>query len=448
MTFALRRRPAHLLPIVAVVAFAAFLGFSLFRLFQVEQDMRVHVSENMLWVITQAQVASHRLDEEVHRRVLGDEQVRPALRHDILASRLVLLDEGPQRRYLADIGFADPADDAFEALVAIEPLLEDVQPGHYSAADAIHERLKPVMMSLNRIANAVIIEGWEHTGERLDRHRRSLVQVIASVVGILLSGLLLAVLLIKAIRQRLAAQQLERSLVQERQISDFYRSFAAMVSHQFRTPLAVIDSSLQRLIRRGERMPSHERQTRYERVRDAVAQMTRLVDNSLTTARLDGGQVTVAPARYDLREIAEQVCRLQQEAVGRGRIDLEGPSRLAVYCDRSLAEQILANLIANALKYSPEDTRVSVHLTQHADRAECHIVDRGIGIADQDLPHLFARYFRARNATSTQGIGLGLHIARHLARLQHGDITVTSRINVGTTMTLTLPLADKEATTP
>lgn len=232
----LRHRPPYLLPMVAVVAFAAFLGFSLLRLFQVEQDMRSNVSENMLWVITQAQVASHRLDEEVHRRVLGDEQAHPTLRHDVLASRLVLLDEGPQRRYLAEIGFAEAVDEAFEQLQAVEPLLDDVQPGRLEAADAIYTRLKPMMISLNRIANAVMIEEWENTGERLDRHRSSLLQVIASVVGILLSGLLLATLLIGAIRQRLMAQQLERSLDQERALSEFYRSFAAMVSHQFRTP--------------------------------------------------------------------------------------------------------------------------------------------------------------------------------------------------------------------
>ncbi|MCG6657665.1 HAMP domain-containing histidine kinase [Halomonas campisalis] len=431
---------------VAVVTFAAFLGFSLFRLFQVEQDMRSNVSENMLWVITQAQVASHRLDEEVHRRVLGDEQARPGLRHDVLTSRLVLLDEGPQRRYLAELGFAAAVDEAFDRLEAIEPLLQDLEPGRHEAADAIYTLLKPMMMSLNRLANEVMIEEWENTGERLDEHRSNLLQVIASVVGILLSGLLLAILLIGALRQRMAAERLERSLTQERQRSDFYRSFAAMVSHQFRTPLAVIDASLQRLIRRGERMSPQERQARYGRVRDAVGQMTRLVDSSLTTARLDGGQVTVTPARHDLREIAQQVCRLQQEATDIPRISLTGPPRLPVRCDRSLAEQILANLIANALKYSSEESSVEVYLARRGDHAECRIVDHGIGIAKQDLPHLFERYFRARNATSSQGIGLGLHIARQLARLQHGDITVTSKINAGTTMTLTLPLSDREAT--
>ncbi|EWH03985.1 hypothetical protein [Halomonas sp. BC04] len=98
--------PAYLAPLIVILAFVAFLSFSLVRLYQVEQDMRSNVSDNMLWVITQAQVASHRLDEAVNRRVLGDEAARPGLRFDVFTSRLVLLDEGPQQRYLERLGFA------------------------------------------------------------------------------------------------------------------------------------------------------------------------------------------------------------------------------------------------------------------------------------------------------------------------------------------------------
>lgn len=584
-----RRMPAFLAPLVVIVAFATFLTFSLVRLFQVEQDMRSNVSDNMLWVITQAQVASHRFDEAVNRHAMGDGATQPGLRFDVLTSRLVLLNEGPQQRYLDALGFADDIAAAFERLDAIEPLLEWLQPGAFDVADRIHGELEPTMTQLNRIANAVMIEEWEATGARLDEHRDSTLQVIASVVGIMLSGVVLVALLLSALRQRTAAQQalarhrnqledeverrtrdldaerqrlaaaietapdgfaafdsrgrmalvnpqlaqllpvpasrlssgrtlvaileeirqlsrpedtqdgtldastsgsqqcdieiqgqgwrqlmirqtgdgghvlrvaditrykraalsLEEALQREQGVSDFYRSFAATVSHQFRTPLAVIDSGLQRLQRRGEDMQQGERHQRYTRLRDAVAHMTRLVESALTIARIDGQQVSRKIEGCDLVAIARQSCQLQEEAAGSRRIVLAGdiPVCLWVHCDRALVEQILANLLSNALKYSPHDATVTVRLASADDMALCSVIDQGIGIAPDDLPYLFERFFRSRRSATYPGIGLGLSIARYLARIQHGDITVSSREDEGSTFCLTLPL-DSRGTLP
>ncbi|WP_404297060.1 sensor histidine kinase [Halomonas sp.] len=465
------RRPAFVLPGLAILAFATFLGFALVRLAQVEQDMRLNVDENMLWVVTQAQVASHRLDGDVHRLRQGNSEADPQLRFDILTSRLVLLDEGPQRRYLERLGFADSLDDLFIRLHAIEASMETLTPQNPTVSEAIQAELAPMARQLNRIANAVMVEEWEAVGARLDAHRDSMVQAIASVLGILVSGLLLVALLIINLRQRRAAQhelashrdQLEeeiarhisryketadalaRALSRERGVSEFYRSFAAMVSHQFRTPLAVIDSGLQRLLRRGDRMTLEDRQQRYTRLRNAVAHMTRLVESALTAARLDVGQLEATTAHCDLASIAQQVCQFQEEDAGTQRITFEpeGSPPLNVVCDRALLEQILANLVSNALKYSPPDTPITVRLDHDDENASCHVQDRGIGIPEEDLPRLFERFFRSRNVELTPGIGLGLNIARHLARLQRGDIKVVSREGEGTIFTLTLPLASE-----
>lgn len=436
-----RRRPVQLVPAIAILAFAAFLAFALIRLFQVEQEMRSNVSENMLWVITQAQVASHRLDEAIHRRILGDSDVQPSLRFDVLVSRMVLMNEGPQRRYLEDLGFGRELATAFDRLDALEVGLEEVDPGATEVADRLYAELDPLLRLLNRIANAVMVEEWEKTGARLDKHRDSLVQAIASVMGIMLSGFLLAILLLASLRDRLETQRLERSLEQERQASAFYRSFAAMISHQFRTPLTIIDSGLQRLLRRGETMTRKEHHTRYQRMREAVAQMTRLVESSLTTARLDGGKVEARPEACDMVALTRAVCQLQEEASGQRRIEVQPTaSRLLAWCDRSLVEQVLANLLSNALKYSPADTTITVRLdVDDQDRVVCAVSDRGMGIPVDEQPRLFERYFRSRHVTNSTGIGLGLNIARHLARLQHGDLTVITQEGQGTTFTLILP---------
>ena len=577
-----RRRPAYMLPGLAILAFATFLGFALFRLFLVEQDMRDNVDENMLWVTAQAQVASHRFDQAISRQALGQSHDDPDLRFDVLFSRLMLMDDGPQRRYLRQAGLEAPLDSALAHLEAIDAMLTEPDVASTDGVMAIQDELDPLMTGLNRLATGVMKAEWEATGARLDAYRAGLVQVIASVVGILICGLLLISLLIHALRQRRSAQRalmaardhledkvadrtleleterrrvvtaietapdgfaafdgegqllltnpklyellplptepacaprtldtlltlirrqarseehdtgrsgpgpdgamqcdldlaehgwrqltirptgeggcilrvaditrykaaagaLERSLQRERGVSEFYRSFAAMVSHQFRTPLAVIDSGLQRLIRRHDAMDPTQRLERYHQLREAVAQMTRLVESSLTAARLDGAQVEARPELCNLTNLAEQACRLQNEAQGEPRIRVSAPSSpLSAWCDRSLVEQILANLLSNALKYSPATEPVDVHLGTTASRLYCRIEDRGIGIPAEELPRLFDRFFRSRNASEVSGIGLGLNIARHLARLQKGDVTVSSVEGEGTTFTLWLPAA-------
>lgn len=469
----LRAIPAYAVPSLVIVALTAFLAFALVRLFQVEQAMRVNVDENMLWVVTQAQVASHRLDQAVNRRAVGDSDVDPELRLDILSSRLALMDEGPQRRYLTAEGVEPRLD---EALTRMQSLREAVMAAQGEARFA-PERLTPdldaLMASLNRIANRVMMAEWESTGARLDTYRSSLEKVIAAIVGIGLSGVILVMLLVIALHQRRAAQRaltahrdqleeeverhihryrqaaeaLAQALDRERSVSEFYRSFAAMVSHQFRTPLAVIDSGLQRLQRRHHPFTAEQRSERYTRLREAVAQMTRLVESSLTAARIDGKQVEPNLGRHSLSRIVDHLCRLQSEATGTQRLETQHatPEPWA-WCDRALTEQALANLIGNALKYSPEGQPVRITTARDGDRVTCRVTDFGPGVPADEQPQLFERFFRGSNAAGTDGTGLGLNIARHLARIQHGDLTLESTPGEGTRVTLRLPAADTRET--
>ncbi len=470
----LRPFPAYLLASLAMLAFSAFLAFALIRLFQVEKDMRNNVDENMLWVVTQAQVASHRLDQAVSRRALGHRDADPELRLDILSSRLTLMDDGPQRRYLAAQGLEATLEAALDHLDALLATVDNTEGEARFLPAALMPHLDGLMGRLNRIANAVMMAEWESTGARLDTYRNSLMQVIGSVVGITLSGLALMLLLIHALRQRRIAQRaltshrdqleeeiarhisryketadaLARALNRERGVSEFYRSFAAMVSHQFRTPLAVIDSGLQRLLRRDHQFTAEQRSERYQRLREAVEQMTRLVESSLTAARLEGQQVEASPTRHSLIAIVDHLCRLQAEAHGVERLITEHGSPAAfAWCDRALTEQVLTNLISNALKYSPADQPVQITTAQEGGQAVCRVANGGPGIPSAEQARLFERFFRGSNAAGTDGIGLGLNIARHLARIQQGDLEVRSSPGEGSVFTLRLPAADPEEAT-
>jgi len=105
---------------------------------------------------------------------------------------------------------------------------------------------------------------------------------------------------------------------------------------------------------------------------------------------------------------------------------------------------VLSNLLSNAIKYSPVDTEIHFYLQQQADVVVLRIQDHGIGIPDEDLPHLFETFHRGSNVEQISGTGLGLAIAKKFAELQGGTITATSKLGSGTTFTVTLPCCTPE----
>lgn len=243
-----------------------------------------------------------------------------------------------------------------------------------------------------------------------------------------------------------AMQDLERALERERGVSEFYRGFASTVSHEFRTPLAIIDSSMQRLVRRGDKVTRDEIAQRAARIRTAITRLTRLVEATLDAARLDTGQIEVRKRTCDLSELALAACGRQKELTpDRDVVLTDKPLGGAhALCDPNLVEHILSNLLSNAVKYSPSGDPVVLSVRLAEDGVLCSVADRGVGIPDDEVPRLFERFFRARTATGVAGTGIGLSLSRELARLQGGDIAVATREGEGTTVTLRLPRAHRE----
>ncbi|MDZ7853270.1 MAG: sensor histidine kinase [Halomonas sp.] len=121
-----------------------------------------------------------------------------------------------------------------------------------------------------------------------------------------------------------------------------------------------------------------------------------------------------------------------------------GSPEAFAWCDRALTEQVLANLVSNALKYSPAGQPVRITTAQEEGQAVCRVADGGPGIPSAEQARLFERFFRGSNAAGTDGIGLGLNIARHLARIQQGDLEVRSAPGEGSVFILRLPAANQE----
>lgn len=436
-------------PVLLIGLCVGLLFFALWRLAVIERDMRIEATENMLWVISQTQMEALRLDKALsdHARGTVDED-RVVLRYALLLSRLDLLLQGPQQRYLERIG-------SYEPIAAHDVTIRDADPedviGDATAFAATAERLEGALGdlhgTLNRAANDTMLREWEAIAERLDAYRAAVWQVIGSVIGVLAGWLMIGWRLIANERQLRRAEEarsraltLEQALRREKAVSAYYRDFAAIVSHQFRTPLAIIDSAVQRLVRRGDDVTGADVARREGPIRDAIHRLTRLVDTALLAGRLDSGQLSVKPRHCDLAAIARESCA-QFRALNPHR-DIRFASAAATstaWCDRELVDHILTNLIANALKYSPETAPVELRLFNAGAHIALAVTDYGPGIAQADRAHVFDRFYRGETGGHSEGSGLGLSLARDLARLQGGELSFETWTGRGSVFTLTLP---------
>lgn len=421
---------------LAILVFATLLVFALIRLFATEEEMRRNLGDNMLWAISRAEVSALSLDSAVARHVAApDEDHRIAIEYSVLLSRLSLLAAGPQLRYLDDLGHAQPIDYLTDRVYELEPVLATNDAIAPEAARDVHEVLQPLAKLLGRAANDSMVAHWETTGGRLDDQRAAINQIILSIPVIILLGIYFCYAMIRAMIDR---QRIERSLLHEQEIREAYRSFVSLVSHQFRTPLAVIDSAMQRLIRRGT---GADVEARAGTVRQEVRKLSQLINNTLDAIRLEAGQLCPAPQGCDIAELVRLV-RVRQLDATPGRaieLDLARDLPASVETDPLFVEQILSNLLSNAVKYSPDGQPVRV--TAWAGPLDIFIAveDRGVGIPEAEQGRLFESFFRASSSDGVPGSGVGLHVSRQLADLIGGTLRVLSRSGAGSTFTLVLP---------
>jgi len=241
------------------------------------------------------------------------------------------------------------------------------------------------------------------------------------------------------------AKALQSALERERETTNAYRNFVSMVSHQFRTPLAILDSSAQRILRRGPNLTPDELSTRIQKIRNAGNRLTRLVESVLNAAKLDEGRIELNPEPCDLVRLVMDICERQSELNSRSTVRFQVPeSPVQVYCDIMLIEQVVINLLSNAIKYSGEKPIVEIKVWTEAARAFCSVQDWGIGIPTDELPKIFDRFYRARTASGIAGTGIGLNFAQRIMHLHGGEIQVESYEAEGSLFTFDLPLSNAD----
>ena len=238
------------------------------------------------------------------------------------------------------------------------------------------------------------------------------------------------------------ASMLQEKLTEEQRLMLLQRNFVTMASHEFRTPLTIIDGHAQRLIRLKDRLTPEDVVERAGKIRNAVLRMTLLIHNLIDSARVMDGDVELYfhPCNTDLALLLGEVCRLQREITPQAQIMEDFDERpLPMVGDSNLLFQVFSNLLSNAVKYSPGGGLV--RLTAHCEGSHVRVSvdDEGIGVAEADRPHIFERYYRGSNTAGIVGTGVGLYFVRMVVELHGGEVTVESRHGKGSRFTVRLP---------
>jgi len=246
------------------------------------------------------------------------------------------------------------------------------------------------------------------------------------------------------------ASMLEEKLAQERRLAQLQRNFVSMASHEFRTPLTIIDGHAQRLAKMKRAARPDEIGQRSGKIRGAVLRMTSLIDGLLNSTRLIDGELYFHPTSFDMRALLQEVCHLHREIAPRAQIlESFGPHSLPMEGDPKLLFQVLSNLLSNAVKYSPGGGLIKVTAQTDGDEVVVSVLDHGMGIPEADLERVFSRYFRGSNVSGIVGTGVGLYLVRMVIELHGGTIGVESWEGEGSRFTVRLPVEQSaRATAP
>jgi signal transduction histidine kinase len=235
--------------------------------------------------------------------------------------------------------------------------------------------------------------------------------------------------------------ELTQALEKEKELNDMKSRFVSMASHEFRTPLSTILSSVTLLSKYVLTDEQTKREKHIERIRGAVTNLTDILNEFLSLGKIEEGKVEPKWALFDIKETIHDVIRQMTPLKKDGQyIHHLHIGDEEVVLDPGLLKNVLINLISNALKFSPENSTVDIVSENKENMLYLSVTDKGMGISKEDQVHLFERFFRATNATNIQGTGLGLHIVSRYLQLMNGSIRCESVLNKGTSFHIEVPI--------
>lgn len=243
-------------------------------------------------------------------------------------------------------------------------------------------------------------------------------------------------------KRKEAENRIKAALQKEKELNELKTKFLSLVSHEFKTPLSGILTSVVLAGKYRLEDQQDKREKHYNTIKSKVHYLDNILNDFLSIERLESGKVNYKYTTFELSKVVNEVVYNANVTLKSGQ-EIEYPQNIdhiILRQDEKILELVLSNLLNNAIKYSPEDTMITFDINLEKDKIIFTIKDEGIGIPEKDQKHIFERYFRAENALLNQGTGIGLNIAKvHLENLG-GKIYFESKDNQGTAFFVELPL--------
>lgn len=235
---------------------------------------------------------------------------------------------------------------------------------------------------------------------------------------------------------------LKQSIEREKELNDLKSRFVSMASHEFRTPLASILMYSDILISYWEKMDTIQIFDNLKVIKDQVSHLTAVVADVMQISKIQEGRVNFNPQKTDIISLCKNtLLTFNSDIKLVNKINFKSDIKEAIVkIDIRLIQQVLNNLISNAIKYNDNNPVISLKITANETALHISIKDNGIGIPEEDMKHLFEAFFRAKNVKNIQGNGLGLNIVKEAMKLHGGSVIVESKVKKGSVFTLIFPM--------
>lgn len=243
-------------------------------------------------------------------------------------------------------------------------------------------------------------------------------------------------------RRKEAENRIKNALQKEKELNELKTKFLSLVSHEFKTPLSGILTSVVLAGKYKLEEQQDKREKHLNTIKSKVHYLDNILNDFLSIERLESGKVNYKFSTFSLSKLINEVVYNANVTLKSGQ-EIQYPRNIEninLHQDEKILELVLSNLLSNAIKYSPENTLIKLGVETQDGRITFKVADQGMGIPEKDQKHIFERYFRAENALLNQGTGIGLNIAKvHLENLD-GSISFSSKENAGTEFIVELPI--------
>ncbi|MGD9637541.1 MAG: ATP-binding protein [Alphaproteobacteria bacterium] len=231
-------------------------------------------------------------------------------------------------------------------------------------------------------------------------------------------------------------RQIQIKLLEIQQQKIQQQNFVSMVSHEFKTPLSIIDSSAQRILRKINTMEPSEIINRMERIRNSISRLNNLVETTLNLSKLDAGKLSINPSMNDLKDIVLSVIAEIKYVTPDRAINFEYSGNTVGIFDPHRLYLVINNLISNAIKYSAEE--INVKCDDYDKYLRVSVTDKGYGLSEDDLKQMGSKFFRAKHTQDIPGTGVGVYLIKNIIEMHGGKFDIQSKLGSGSTFTVYL----------